>query len=88
MNEPSRAIVFTNHARDRCAQRGAAEADVVRAILEGKREPAQRGLWQYRLNLEFQTEWAGNWYAVQQIAPVVAEEAERMVVITIYTLYF
>jgi hypothetical protein len=88
MDESSKAIAFTNHARDRCFQRGAAEADVVRAIREGKREPAQRGLWQYRLNLEFQREWAGNWYAVQQIAPVVAEEEQRFVVITVYTLYF
>ena len=54
MIEQVKPVVFTNHARNRCMQRGASEADVVRAIREGKREPAQRGLWQYRLNLEFQ----------------------------------
>jgi hypothetical protein len=88
MNEPSKAIVFSNHARDRCLQRGATEADVVRAIHEGKREPAQRDLWLYRLTLEFPKEWSGNSYTVQQVVPVVAEEANRFVIITVYTSYF
>ena len=78
MSERVKPVVFTNHARDRCIQRGVSEADALRAIREGKREPAQRDLWQYRLNLEFQKEWAGNWYAVQQVVPVV----------TVYTYYF
>ena len=88
MSEHVKPVVFTNHARDRCVQRGVPEADVVRAIREGHREPAQRDLWQFRLNLEFQKEWAGNWYAVQQVAPVVAEEAERFVMVTVYAYYF
>ncbi len=68
--------------------RGATEADVIKAIREGKPEPAQRGLWLYRLNLEYQREWDGKRYAVQQIAPVVEEEPDRYVVITVYTYYF
>jgi len=32
-------IVFTRHARDRCAGRGTTEADVTKAIRNGKREP-------------------------------------------------
>ena len=55
---------------------------------EGEREPAKRDLCQYRLTLEFQREWSGNWYAIQQVVPIVAEEAERFVVITVYTYYF
>lgn len=88
MDGQPKPIIFTNHSRDRLLYRGTTESDVVRAIREGNREPAQRSLWQYRLNLEFQKEWAGNWYAVQQVAPVVAEEPNRFVVITVYTLYF
>jgi hypothetical protein len=33
-------------------------------------------------------EWDGRYYAVQQVAPVVAEEEHRFVVITVYTFYF
>lgn len=88
MSEQPKPIVFTRHALDRCAARGAAEADVTSAIRNGKREPAQRGLWLYRLNLEYQREWDGVRYAVQQVAPVVDEEENRFVVVTVYTYYF
>jgi hypothetical protein len=70
------------------ADRGAREEDVVRAVRTGRRERAQRGLFLYRLNLEFQREWDGKHYAVQQVVPVVAEEPDRIVVVTVYAFYF
>ena len=51
-------------------------------------EPAQRGLWLFRLNLEYQREWDGVRYSVQQVAPIVDEEEHRFVVVTVYTYYF
>jgi len=42
----------------------------------------------YRMNVEFKREWDGRYYGVQQIVPVVDEEAERIVVVTVYTFYF
>jgi hypothetical protein len=83
-----KSIVFTTHARKRMVERGAREEDVIEAIRIGEREPAQRSLHLYRLNLEFHREWDGRYYRMQQVAPVVAEEADRMVVITVYTFYF
>ena len=79
-------IVFSVHASQRLKNRGTTEQDV--CIRQGKREPAQRGLWMYRLNLEFQRLWDGRYYAIQQVAPIVAEEPDRFVVITVYTFYF
>ena len=70
------------------ADRGTNEDDVVRAIRTGLCEPAQRGLLLYRLNLEFQRDWDGKHYAVQQVVPVVADERDKMVVVTVYTFYF
>ena len=64
-------------------ERGAREEDVREAIRIGQREPAQRGLFLYRLNVEFKREWDGRYYGVQQVAPVVAEEGERLVVVTV-----
>ena len=81
-------VVFTLHARKRTLERGAREEDVVEAIRIGERETAQRGLSLYRLHLEFHREWDGRYYRVQQVAPVVAEEPDRIVVITVYTFYF
>jgi hypothetical protein len=54
---------------------------------DGKREPAQRGLWQYRLDLEYQGERAGKWYAVQQLVPVVDHQPSQFVVVAVYTFY-
>lgn len=88
MSQELKPVFFSRHARDRCAPRGTTEADVTTAVRNGKREPAQRGLWLYRLNLEYQREWDGKWYAVQQVAPVVDELADRFVVVTVYTFYF
>ena len=81
-------VVFTRHARERMQERGAWQEDVRAALRLGQREPAQRGLTRYRLNIEFKREWAGRYYGVQQIVPVVDEEAERIVVVTVYTFYF
>jgi len=81
-------IVFTRHSRDRLARRGATEEDVIRAIRGGYREPAQRGLFLYRLTQEYRREWDGRYYAVQQVTPVVDDLPDRFVVVTIYTFYF
>ena len=81
-------IVFTRHARERIERRGTTEEDVIRAIRGGYREPAQRGLFLYRLTLQYRREWDGRYYAVQQVAPVVDETPDRFVVVTVYTFYF
>ena len=83
MTLPGKPVVFTAHARARMRERGAREADVREAIRIGQREPAQRGFFLYRLNVEFKREWDGRYYGVQQVAPVVAEEGERLVVVTV-----
>ena len=85
---PTKPVVFTVHARQRIRERGAREEDVREAVRIGRREPAQRGLFLCRLNLEFRREWDGRYYGVQQVAPIVAEEEHRFVVVTVYTFYF
>ena len=84
----AKPVVFTTHARERMRERGAREEDVVQAIRIGQPEAAQRGLVLYRLNLEFHREWDGRYYGVQQVAPVVAEDSDRLVVVTVYVFYF
>ena len=88
VGEARKPIVFTKHAREKMADRGVSEQEVVEAIRVGRREPAQRGLCQFRLNLEYHQVWAGKHYAVKQVLPVVAEEADRNVVVTVYSFYF
>jgi hypothetical protein len=88
MSQREKTIVFSTHALKRMRERGAREEDVREAIRIGEREPAQRGLFSYRLNVEFKREWDGRHYGVQQIVPIVAEEESRLVVVTVYTFFF
>jgi len=84
----ARPIVLTAYARERMRERVAREEDVIQAIRIGQREAAQRGLFLYRLNLEFHREWEARYYGVQQVAPVTSDEGDRPVVVTVYVFYF
>jgi len=66
----------------------ATEDEVREAIERGVREPAKRGRSLYRLNFQYQAEWQGKFYAVKQVAPVVVEGENELVVVTVYTFYF
>lgn len=88
MAEHEKPVVFTTHALTRMRERGATEEDVREAIRIGHRESAQRGLFSYRLNVEFRREWDGRYYGMQQVVPIVAEEEARLVVVTVYTFFF
>jgi hypothetical protein len=81
-------IRFTRHAQDRCLQRGAAEDEVREAILNGIREPAQKGRLLCRLNIEFGKLWQGAVYPIKQVAPVVVETDTEITVVTVYVFYF
>jgi hypothetical protein len=87
-NDPLKPVVLTSHARQRMKDRGASEESVIEAIRTGEPEPARSGRVMFRLNIEFKRQWDGVYYQIQQVAPVVVEENERIVVITVYTFYF
>lgn len=81
-------IRLTNHTLDQMVERGAIEAEVKEAIERGVREPAKRGRFMYRLNFQFAAEWQGRFYAIKQVAPVVVEAQNEVIVVTVYTFYF
>ena len=75
-------------ASEQCKERGATEAEVVKAVEQGTREPAKSGRVTCRYNCPFGEFWQGRTYAVKQVAPVIKEDPEEIVVITVYTFYF
>ena len=81
-------VRLTNHARLQCGERGASEAEVIKTIGEGVQEPAKAGRLLYRYNFPFNAVWQGHRYSVKQVAPVIKEEPDEIVVITVYTFYF
>ncbi len=88
MMDLSKPIDFSTHAREKMLDRGASEDEVRVAIRTGSAEPARKGRNSFRKNFAFNRQWRGKQYAVKQVAPVVAEEADRLVVITVFVYYF
>lgn len=84
----SKPVVISSHAREKMIDRGALEAEVHVAIRTGNAEPARKGRLMFRKNFPFNRLWRGQHYAVKQVAPVVAEETDRLVVITVFVYYF
>lgn len=83
-----RPVEFSDHARDTMLDRGADEKEVLMAIRTGSFEPARKGRVMFRKNFEFHREWRGKRYAIKQVAPVVAQETDKLVVVTVYVYYF
>jgi hypothetical protein len=81
-------IRLTNHARDQARERGASVAEVKETIRKGSREPAKQGRELCRFNFAFGRRWQGKRYAIKQVAPVIKEGINEIVVITVYTFYF
>lgn len=84
----SKPIRLTKHALEQCAERGTNAPEVQEAIADGDPEPAKLGRLLYRRNFQYNALWQGKTYAIKQVAPVVAEEQDELMVITVYTFYF
>jgi hypothetical protein len=68
--------------------RGASEGEVEAAIRLGNPEPARKGRILFRKNFAFHSHWRGKFYAVKQVAALVAEEADWIVIVTVFVYYF
>ena len=70
------------------AKRGATEQEVLEAITNSSWQPARQGRFEATKAFEFNAYWNNNYYGRKQVIPVFVEEKDRIVVITVYTLYF
>jgi len=81
-------IRLTRHAVEQCAERGATASEVCYAVEQGSREAAKQGRVLCRYNFPHNGLWQGNHYAIKQVEPVIKEEREEIIVITVYTFFF
>ena len=82
-----KAIRFSSHAPGRMRQRGAADEEVMETIRTAPWTDAERGRRECRKDFPFNREWNGRVYASKQIRPVFVEEAQEIVVVTVYVYY-
>ena len=85
---PLKSIVLSAHAKEKMLDRGASEKEVETAIHKGIPEPARKGRLMFRKNFSFNDYWRGKHFAVKQVAPVVCEEEDQWVVVTVFVFYF
>ena len=81
-------IRLSAHALGRCHHRGTTEQEVREAVIRGRREPAKKGRMLCRLNFQYNGTWRGRYYAIKQVAPVITEKANEIIVVTVYTFFF
>jgi hypothetical protein len=81
-------IHFSQHALDQMTDRGSTRDEVEASIRTGELLPAKGKRNSYRKNLPFNKEWKGKKYKIKQVMPIVIEESDRIIVVTVYVFYF
>jgi hypothetical protein len=80
-------VAFSRHALDNLGDRGATRGEVEEAIRAGERVPAKLGRVAFRKSFPFRSTWKGRFYEAKQVMPIVVEEADRWVVVTVYVFF-
>lgn len=81
-------IRLSGHARLQLPRRGAEETEIIQAIRQAPWQPARLGRWECRMNFPYGREWNNTVYTIKQVRPIFVEEADEIVVVTIYTYFF
>ena len=81
-------IRLSHHAAGYRPSRGFTIAEVETAIRSGVWRPAVLGRLEAHVDLGFNAEWNGTWYATKRVRPVFVDEPAEIVVVTVYTYYF
>jgi len=83
-----KSIRLSGHARENMHYRGATEQEVVEVIQTAPWGPAELGRLECRKDFAYGQEWNGRFYATKQVRPIFVEEADEIVVVTVYVYYF
>ena len=81
-------IRLTKHAQEQCIERGTNEQEIIEAIHRGTRQSVKQGRDKYRVIIQANTYWQGKFYHLKKVVPIVTENEQELIVITVYTYYF
>ncbi|MBN2316230.1 MAG: DUF4258 domain-containing protein [Sedimentisphaerales bacterium] len=82
------SVRFHPHARERMAQRGATEQEVIITVESGERFEAKYSRVGFRRNFPFNQQWLGKQYRTKQIEVYSVHEDDDWLVISVITRYF
>ena len=80
-------IRLSAHALGYTRKRGYTAGEVEEAIESSSWEPAELERLQCYKSFPFNREWNGRVYATKRVRPIFVEEADEIVVVTVYTYY-
>jgi len=80
-------IHFTFHARERMRSRRATVEEVETVIRCAPWQQAEQGRQTAALGFPFRNQHFGRYYKSKEVVPIFVEEAERILVITVYTFF-
>ena len=75
------------HARQRMAERGATEAEIIAAVEQGEKFPAKFGRTGFRRNFAYEQKWRERFYRTKQLE-VIAVAENGWLVLTVVVRYF
>lgn len=81
-------IRLSGHALENLHYRGATEQEVFDAIRSASWGQAFGGRLECRKDFPYGQDWNGKFYLTKQVRPIFIEEAEKIVVVTVYVYYF
>ena len=80
-------IKFSQHALDNITDRGTSKEEIEMTIRTGECFPAKKGRLAFRKNFNYNALWKGKFYQAKQVMPIVVEEPDRFVVVTVYVFF-
>ena len=81
-------IRLTHHCRMQLAFRGTSQDEILRTIRTTEWQPAELGRLECRKDFLFGRKWNSRRYETKQVRPIFVDEADEIVVITVYVYYF
>ncbi|MFH1823997.1 MAG: hypothetical protein ABH873_02060 [Candidatus Firestonebacteria bacterium] len=81
-------VVFSKHSLEQLEDRGATQEEIKIAIQIGERMSVEKGRIAFRKNFIFNSIWKGKYYKIKQVMPIVKEDINQDIIITVYVFYF
>ncbi len=81
-------IRLSSHASGYLTRRGFTVSEVVGAIRTGNWEPVRNDRLETSMDFPYGRLWNGTTYSTKRVRPIFVDEAEEIVVITVYTYYY
>ena len=81
-------VRLSAHAQGYLQRRGFTVAEVEEAIRTCPWKPSSLGRQECQKDFSYGRDWNGTVYPIKRVRPVFVEEADEIVVVTVYTYFF